>query len=366
MRGATERGHLVVGVGDFNMIPQSLAHRLITGHAPVRDVWHVLHPDSSVGNTYQAPEQARRRPTPTGEFNLVENGVTADSIFNTWRWSKADQKHAASIVIPPDSPDRRGKRIDYVFASCAGPTTEDGEGAPIEGWVVKRAKVAMTQRHPTLGCSLSDHFGVAATLAFHSRHKTRRPGGALGGALGGGGGGSGGPQEKPETRSDADATTVGDDNLALHNGAFLQSPTGSECFGPGNYDAQLAAFAPDEDRRLPDSTYDEILGIIQKYVARERGQRLWRGAHFFASVAVSIGCLIAVWFVPANFVAFILMLVSSLGLTAGTIDGLLSLLFFNWELRALKEFEWEMLNAKALLSDHSSSGYGLQEQHRSW
>ncbi len=106
MRGAAERGHLVLGLGDFNMIPLSLSHRLITAHAPVKDVWRVLHPDSSVGNTFQAPEQARRRPIPTGEFNLVENGVTADSIFNTWRWSKSDQKRAGSIIIPPESEDR--------------------------------------------------------------------------------------------------------------------------------------------------------------------------------------------------------------------------------------------------------------------
>ncbi len=154
---------------------------------------------------------------------------------------------------------------------------------------------------------------------------------------------------------------------ALHNGAFLQSPTGSEFLGPGNYDAQLAAFASDEERFLPGSTYDEILKIIQKYVTRERSQRVWRGSHFFVSVAISIGCWIAVWFSPANFVAFILMLVSSLGLVAGTMDGLLSLFFFNWELRALKEFEWEMLNAKAIMSGGPTPEQDVRgSRGRSW
>src|SRR6266487_2693419 len=49
MRGAAERGHLVIGLGDFNMLPLSFAHRLITTHARVQDFWRQLHPDCSVG-----------------------------------------------------------------------------------------------------------------------------------------------------------------------------------------------------------------------------------------------------------------------------------------------------------------------------
>lgn len=37
-------------------------------------------------------------------------------------------------------------------------------------------------------------------------------------------------------------------------------------------------------------------------------------------------------------------------LVGGVIDGLLSLLFFNSELGQLKEFEWEVRNAKAVAS----------------
>jgi sphingomyelin phosphodiesterase 2 len=60
MRGAAEKGHLVIGLGDFNMVPLSLAHRLISTHAPVRDVWRLLHPDSSVGAAVDQVEKVRR------------------------------------------------------------------------------------------------------------------------------------------------------------------------------------------------------------------------------------------------------------------------------------------------------------------
>ncbi|KMU83553.1 inositol phosphosphingolipids phospholipase C [Coccidioides immitis H538.4] len=70
MRGAAEKGHLVIGLGDFNMLPLSLAHRLITTHAPVQDVWRYLHPDSSLGAAIDAVEMARKRPVPSAEYNL--------------------------------------------------------------------------------------------------------------------------------------------------------------------------------------------------------------------------------------------------------------------------------------------------------
>lgn len=88
--------------------------------------------------------------------------------------------------------------------------------------------------------------------------------------------------------------------------------------------------------------------MVHGYTEREVRQKHWRGVHFFVALLVWLLCLVAVWFSPANYVAFILMLVSSLGLAAGVIDGLLSLLFFSWELHGLKEFEWEIRNARAI------------------
>ena len=108
LRGAAERGHLVIALGDFNMIPLSLMHRIITAHAPVRDLWRVLHPDSSVGAAHHEAEKARRRPIPTAEFNILENGAASDGSYNTWRWPSVEQKKLGlgkpHITVSPDTP----------------------------------------------------------------------------------------------------------------------------------------------------------------------------------------------------------------------------------------------------------------------
>ena len=79
---------------------------------------------------------------------------------------------------------------------------------------------------------------------------------------------------------------------------------------------------------------------------RERIQRKLRLGHFGFQLTLWIGCLIGVWWSPHNYVSFILQLWSSLGLSLGVIEGLMGGLFVGSELRALKEFEWEVRNAQ--------------------
>ena len=270
MRHAAERGHVVVGLGDFNMLPLSLAHRLIEGHAPVRDIWRVLHPDSAIGAAEDAVEKARRCPVPTAEECLRVHGTTCDSRVNSWRWSKALRKELRNgrVEVDPSTLDPRAKRLDYVFFYAPG-------------WEVREAEVGMTMVHPTLYCSLSDHFSIETTL-------TR---------------GEGKEGERVEMV-----------------------------------------------RGLPVETYDEILEMIGTYEVRERQQRRLRLAHFGTEVVVSIGCFVAVWWSARNFVAFLLMLLCTVGLGMGILDGLIGGLFVGSELRALKEFEWEVRNARAQAS----------------
>jgi sphingomyelin phosphodiesterase 2 len=356
LRGAYERGHLVLALGDFNMVPSSFAHRLITSHAPVRDVWRVIHPDSSLGQADDPDEIARKRPIPTAELDILENGVTSGSVYNTWRWSKEEQKKLGpgkeAVEIPPDTLDPKGKRLDYIFAGDG--TT--GGGA----WTVKSVKVGMLERHPDLGCSLSDHFAVEATLAYHSTSsddlgtddETKKGAATV----------SSEAYSRHRRERDQSSLTITneDEEEALQNGAFLRLQSSVTSLKGGKTKLENALGGFDKDGLgLPASTYDEILAIIGKYVAREHTQQRWRGIHFFASVVVTIGCLIAVWFSPRNFVAFLLMLLSSLGLVAGTIDGLIALLFVSTELRALKEFEWEILNARAA----AGGGQPMVEKH---
>ncbi|KAL6714626.1 phospholipase C type enzyme [Lecanora helva] len=290
MRGAVERGHLVIGLGDFNMLPLSLAHQLITAHAPVVDAWRVLHPDSSIGPANSEVERKRGREMPTASYNLAENGTASDGVLNTWRWSKAEQKRlfkGESITVSSDTPDPKAKRLDYIFVGKGAPTSDRSES----NWRIKDIKVGMTERHPTIGCSLSDHFSMEATLS----------------------------------RSDEPSIITNQDI----------------CAGTRNANAKYCDKKP-----LPISAYDTILSMITNYTYRELRQRRFRISNFFVSIVVAIGCLIAVWWSPRPFVSFLLMLLSTLGFGAGVLDGLIGGLFINSELRALREFEWEIQNAK--------------------
>jgi sphingomyelin phosphodiesterase 2 len=280
MRAAAERGHLVIGMGDFNMVPLSLAHRIIETHAPVRDVWRIIHPDSSHGAAKDKAEMLRGLPMPNAEFNLSTNGTTCDSAFNSWRWNEAHKKQlkkGENVQIDPTVDDPSAKRLDYVFFGSAR-HHDPNTGEHVDEWELKEANVGMTMRHPTLHCSLSDHFSVECTL-------TRRP------------------------------------------------------------NAQGVLSSDTIDRYLPTATYEEIMATLVKYMDRQRLQRKLRIGHFFFQLSVWTACLIGVWWSPHNYVSFILMLLSSIGLSVGVIDGLMGLLFGGSEMRALKEFQWEVKNA---------------------
>jgi len=296
MRHAAERGHLVLGLGDFNMIPSSLAHRLIESHAPVKDVWQIVHPGSALGSALCLAEKARGRPVPSADECISEHGTTCDSNFNTWRWSKQYQKlleKGHDRYIDGREADPRAKRLDYVFFGGDRETQSSH-------WKVESVDLGMMDRHPTLKCSLSDHFSVEATLIQTGRNNIFEPTGEL-----------------------------------------------------EHLDA------------MPEETYDEILSMIHKYGVRERRQRKWRMRHFWGQFGVSIGCFVATWWSPRDFVCFILMLISTLGLSAGVIDGLIGWLFVGSELRALKEFEWEISNAKNNAERHSDTeGRAMQSSRR--
>ncbi|KAL5615181.1 hypothetical protein BROUX41_005239 [Berkeleyomyces rouxiae] len=315
LRAACDRGHLVLAMGDFNMIPLSFPHRLITANAPVRDVWRVLHPDSAIGPYDNPSERARQRPLPTAQFNVLENGATSDSAFNSWRWAPSQQKQlfkGIKVEIAPDTKDRRGKRLDYIFAST-GLTPDSPPGAA--GWVVKDSRVGMIEPHETIGCSLSDHFSVEATLALHT------PTTAIS------------PVNKPVA------------DLAEQSSSSASAPSLQTQF----FDNQLHGSAvPDaETSLLTGGTYDDILDLTRVYMRRQEDQRYWQAVIFYLSLAVFVGTLVAIWWSPFAWLSFVLLLVSSLVLVFGVVTGLICLLFGGSEKRALMEFEWEIMNAKA-------------------
>lgn len=288
------------------MVPMSLAHQLILTHAPVRDTWMVLHPDCSLGSATYVKEKARGKPVPTASYNLLENGATCDNVINTWRWKPSERKRIGpgkpDIDIPLETPDPEANRLDYIFASTAFDQSKPDQG----GWIVRSAQVGMLDRHPTLKCSLSDHFSVEVTLAHSS-------------------------------------TLDKAADSALEKGTFLEAQSINS-----DPDKELASQLDfSSPAYLPAQTYNDILHVLQVYKQRQLKQRSIRMGHFLGSVGASIACLIGVWWVPHNFVSFILALFSTLNLAAGVLNGLIGGLFITSELRALKEFDWEIRNVRA-------------------
>ncbi|KEF60237.1 uncharacterized protein A1O9_05087 [Exophiala aquamarina CBS 119918] len=324
MRAASERGSLVVGLGDFNMVPLSFAHVLIENQGRVQDVWRVLKPESSVGASIDPPEKERRKrvgedETPTVNTSLQEHGHTCDSVLNTWRWNKADQEaleKGRDRKIPGTDPDPKAKRLDYIFFSGIG-----------KGWNVKDVQVVLTERHSTLRCSLTDHFAVQATLL------------------------------KGQSSS---STPVRIEVHGALNNSRSEDPL-SEVASFEDKDFITAVSKVPTQFQLGKDFYNDILAMIDKYALRERKQRRYRLVHFIGSALFSIGSFIAVWWSPINFVSFILILVSSLGLMAGTVDGLIGGLFVGSELRALAEFEWEVRNALQLTGGPVQEDQALQD-----
>ena len=308
MRAALDRGSLVLGLGDFNMVPLSFAHVLVESQGKVKDVWRVLKPGSSVGASTGAAEKERRKKMgekecPTVQESLEDHGHTCDSALNTWRWNKSHRKNLAKgrdRKIEAGELDSRAKRLDYIFF-----------GGLESGWKIQQVRVSMTERHPKLLCSLSDHFAVEAMLV---------------------------PSERPRGFSKTidvsgplpslDARRAGDDIVEMEDRDYRSVMSNRST-----------------EFRLEPQFYEDILAMIHKYTLRERKQRRYRLTHFVGSAAVSIGSFVAVWWAPTDYVSFILLLVSTFGMMAGTIDGLIGGLFVGSELRALAEFEWEIRNA---------------------
>ncbi|KAI1828481.1 DNase I-like protein [Xylaria intraflava] len=422
VRGAAERGHLSVVLAGFNAAPLSLPYRLLTSHAPIRDAWRVLYPDSSLGSTSHELERARGRPIPTAAFNIAENGVTSNSAYNTWAWSSSEQRALRSgkrpMLISPETPDEDGHRADYIFFSRGGdphafPTdlseilsahntyTDDGiVNAPSPGWVVKDARVGLMARHPELGCSLSDHFSVEATLILHTpamlRHRHRRR-----------------SRSRSRTRSSSRArsTTLGDEaatsprkssirtsgqtlhdtptpntfntdtgmstrpgrgerergrpatistsnaeihTAAMEHGTYLQSPAASSRRGSQDrWDLQLSNQELGSSPRLALAAYDEIVRLIDVYAMHMRRRRGLGIAHFIFWAVVLIGSYVGIWFLPGGKGGFGLLVASSLGFAAGAANLVFALLYYPAELNRLAEFEWEIRNAKAIASGMS-------------
>jgi sphingomyelin phosphodiesterase 2 len=286
IRGATEKGRLVVAAGDFNMEPGSLEYRIVTRFGGVRDTWLDLHPDANGEMAKDITRRSKEMNVPETEYNISERGITCDSLLNTWRVSKSDRKRIEKgeiVEVPKQWGDPNAKRLDYIFYSSPSQFQ----------WHVSAVKVGMLHRHPKLYCSLSDHFSVEATLSCGTILAPLPV-----------------PKPLPQANSAAD----------------LPNPSFS---------------APESDNLLP-----LITMLTDFYVLRQtRQQRLFL-TYFGLSIPIAIGCLVAIFWSPHTYICFILALVSTLSLASGVLGGLMGGLFGCSEMGALKEFEWEIKNSR--------------------
>ena len=230
-------------------------------------------------------------------------------------------------MVGGGEPDPKAKRLDYIFVG-GGEEEEEGEGG---GWLVQSARVCMTERHPELRCSLSDHFAVEAEIVW--KRGMRR--GSSSSSSGGGSMGTG--AQNGQSGLDH-AHGDGDDPYSRVENKKKQQQQQQQ-----NETVTTENPSPSPPSNNNDTAiYPTLLVLIASYTARQRLHRRRRCTHFLASVAVTLACFVAVWFSPAHYVSFLLLVLSSLGLMAGTVDGLIGLLFGGSELRALKEWEGEV------------------------
>jgi sphingomyelin phosphodiesterase 2 len=261
---ARERGHAVAVMGDFNMRPASVAYRIMVRRNGVRDVWGEAH-----------PEAVRDGGAGRLGFNLEVMGMTCDSVANTWRWTEGERKRlrrGVRRVVGMETEDPLAKRLDYIFW---------GDGRV--GWRVERVEVGMRGECPGLGCSLSDHFSVEATMC---------------------------------------PVTAADRGSAAEDWASTAKSKDEV-----DSDAQLV---------------QEILELVRAYTLTARRERRMYLSCFPAGVLLAVGCWVGIWLARHPGVAFLLAVVSTLGLGAGIVAGLIGGLFGGQELRALWEFEGEV------------------------
>ncbi|KAL8387241.1 hypothetical protein RB595_010053 [Gaeumannomyces hyphopodioides] len=294
LRAASRRhgGALVVGLGDFNTGPNSLPMRVLKYRAPdMHDAW--LEDPLRRGIPAGGGEQNGTNDA-SGSVGM-QNGATYGSPYNTWQWTRIQRAQyltgqpdtpTVNLVLPPELDHSQAVRIDYVLASVASQfhTTSHGrstgDACEDDGvWAVKSAKVGVLDRHPTLGCSLSDHFGVQVTLVFQQRRQS--------------------PGDGVPVETDAEGLL------------------------------------------------DEVLGVLRDYASVRKRHAWWRNVRSGVAGTVLIGSLAGVWAVDGLGWARLLLGIAGASILGfALLDGWGGLLFNLAEGAALREFEWEVRNAK--------------------
>jgi sphingomyelin phosphodiesterase 2 len=269
LRSSVQKRNIVFGCGDFNMLPSSLAHRIISTHGLVADSWLSAYPKTLDTNP----------PGASARFNIENLGVTCDSVINTWR--------AAGHETPSlETVDPFGKRLDYVFHSP--------EQSSVRSISVGMTKPMLIPGSKGVTCSVSDHFSIELQLALAPCPEQQR----------------------------AFALAKAQGPVPINTQINVSRPVN----GPINkLDLQTPSTKIEE--YLDDSIVEAILAVFQEYYRREVKEKKWRIRHFFFSVAALVPLSIGIWWSPHNAISFAIMLASLVIVVTGILDGLIGFIF---------------------------------------
>ncbi|RGP70276.1 sphingomyelinase family [Fusarium sporotrichioides] len=302
LRAAMARRHgrqLVVALGDLNTDRHELPWYIIKTLVPtLHDTWTERSPSSDL----RTEEVQSRSDMENSNRRLQsDDGTTYGSPQNTWHWTRKQRsqylKHHdenGGLAVPPDPDCSQTARIDYILAST-GVQDKAMLGRDDGVWMVATAKVGMLERHPILGCSLSDHFSVETTVAFQEEIPLLLS-----------------PQQSSESQKAKSVPTSGVQNTDI----------------------------PSKEQVL-----DRILGTLHEYELVRRRRMRWRMVRLGGAGVALFGSLVGVWVV--NHVGSARFLLALAGVAATTlliIDGLGGYLSTRTETAALEEFRWEVEN----------------------
>ncbi|KAI1165992.1 hypothetical protein F5B18DRAFT_608118 [Nemania serpens] len=348
LQAASQRRHgraLVIGLGDLNTEPNSLPWRILKHRAPdVYDTWL-----ESPLRRKVLPETSEQDGNVRNGSPSIQDGATYGSPYNTWQWSRDERTQyltgqpdtpTSELMLPPEIDQSQAIRIDYILASVASqlqhttPPQTGGENgihntsvAHQRGvWVVKATKVGMLDRHPILGCSLSDHFSVEATLAF----------------------------QQQEISSDSSVTADSCTDLLPSSSHVAYGK-----FQPRDANGELAnlttasnnSYARKDDKMI----LEEVCCVLKDYELVRQQRSWWGKIRVGVAGAVLIGSLAGVWTVKGvGWARFLLGMAGALALTFTVVDGYGGLLFNLSEAAALQELTWEVNNVKLRVANSPS------------
>lgn len=276
LRASVMAGYITFVTGDFNSVPGSLVHRFLT--TDLSDTFLTLNPDTPLF----PPENEDGEVTCTASEVVDVYGCTCDvSPTNTWRRMQA--------------PTMRAKRLDYIF--------HDNQVTPLA------CEVVLTEPIPEVGCSASDHFGLACRYRIH---------GMMADA----------PVARLNHAADVAKSEYGRGRPSLSRRGTRRS---------------VYRYRPTDER-----DFEEIDRHLAWYVRRERRHAKLRLLHFYLAAAAFVGAQVGAYFVSRGWPALLLSFANSVNLVAGVADGALATLFGWWELRSLREFGDEVRAAREL------------------